>query len=70
MIDPERRQVLSPESDYGDIGYNPYSGMEVSGLVDTTILRGTPVIDKGRFTGRAGQGRFLRRGKARRPGLA
>lgn len=70
VIDPERRQVISPESDHGDIGYNPYSGIEVTGLVETTILRGTPVVDRGRFLGRAGQGRFLRRDSARRPVLA
>lgn len=69
VIDPARRQVVSPESDYGDIGYNPYSGIEVTGLVDVTILRGTPVVEQGRFTGRAGQGRFLQRTDARRPTL-
>lgn len=69
IIDPERRHVISPASDYGDIGYNPYSGMEVTGMVDATVLRGAVVVEKGVFKGHAGQGRFLHRGAAQRPPL-
>lgn len=67
ILDPEQRQIISPESDYGDIGYNPYSGIEVTGIVDTTLLRGKPVVSKGKFLGHAGQGRFLTRGPSVRP---
>lgn len=69
IIDPERRHVISPDSDYGDIGYNPYSGIEVTGMVDATLLRGAVVVENGEFIGHAGQGRFLHRGTARRPEL-
>jgi len=69
VIDPRRRHFISPDSDYGDIGYNPYSGIEVTGLVDATLLRGKIVVEQGAFLGHAGQGRFLRRGSAVRPVL-
>ncbi|MGE4324704.1 MAG: dihydropyrimidinase [Pseudodonghicola sp.] len=69
ILNPERRQVISPDSDYGDIGYNPYSGIEVTGMIDTTVLRGRVVVEDGEFLGEAGQGRFLERGTSVRPVL-
>ena len=36
------------------VDYNPYEGREVTGVTDTVISRGKVIIDKGKFTGRAG----------------
>lgn len=60
---------MGTESDYGDIGYNPYSGMELTGWARQTIYRGQLVVEDGVFLGRKGQGRFVRRGQPRRPAL-
>ncbi|MCZ4353082.1 dihydropyrimidinase [Roseovarius aestuarii] len=69
ILDPETRHVMSPDSDYGDIGYNPYSGIELTATVDTTVLRGAVVMERGAFKGHAGQGRFVKRTTAQRPDL-
>jgi dihydropyrimidinase len=61
IIDPERRQRLTDDSNYGALGYNPYAGMEVCGLPVLTIRRGKVVVEEGRYTGQAGDGRFLHR---------
>lgn len=67
VIDPETRRVMGPEQDYGDIGYNPYSGMELTGFASHTILRGKLVVENGRFLGHEGQGQFISRASPQRP---
>lgn len=70
MIDPESRRTMSPASDYGDIGYNVYSGMELTGWAQTTVYRGRVAVQDGVFLGARGQGRFLARDASARPVLA
>jgi len=43
------------------VDYNPYEGRLVKGAPDLVLSRGRPVIDGGKFVGRAGAGRFLKR---------
>lgn len=69
VIDPETRRTMGPDSDYGDIGYNPYAGMDLTGWARRTIYRGKLVVEDGRFLGHKGQGRFVKRGQPRRPAL-
>lgn len=69
IVDPVTRRTMSPSSDYGDIGYNPYSGMELTGFATATIYRGKVVVRDGVFLGQEGQGRFVARASARRPAL-
>ena len=70
VIDPEARRTMGRDSDYGDIGYNPYEGMELTGWARQTVYRGQIVVEDGKFLGTRGQGRFLKRGAPRRPHLA
>lgn len=67
LVDPETRHVISPDSDYGRIGYNPYDGMELTGFASATILRGKLVMQDGVFLGDDAQGRFVERASALRP---
>ncbi|MCR5942770.1 dihydropyrimidinase [Ochrobactrum sp. XJ1] len=67
IIDPVRRRTMSTDSDYGDIGYNPYSGMELTGFASETIYRGKLVVQDGAFLGAEGQGRFVSRAEPKRP---
>jgi len=69
IIDPETRKVMSPQSDYGDIGYSPFSGIELTGFASETIYRGKLVVQNGEFLGEMGQGRFIARSSAKRPTL-
>lgn len=70
VIDPEKRRTMSPACDYGEIGYNVYSGLELTGWAETTVYRGKVTVKDGVFLGEKGQGRFLARGAADRPVLA
>ena len=60
--DPEKKVTLSHKTLHMRCDYNPYEGRQVVGQAETVLSRGRVVVDKGAFKGKAGQGRFLRRG--------
>jgi dihydropyrimidinase len=43
------------------VDYNPYEGRQVTGAAETVISRGRVIVEKGKFTGKAGAGAFLKR---------
>ncbi len=61
VYDPEAVQVLSAATHHMDVDYSAYEGMELTGRVESVLSRGEIVIDNGRFVGRSGHGRFVRR---------
>jgi dihydropyrimidinase len=60
--DPDKKVTLSHRTLHMRCDYNPYEGRQVVGQAETVLSRGRVVVDKGAFKGKAGQGRFLRRG--------
>jgi dihydropyrimidinase len=60
--DPQKRHTLSAKTHHMRVDYNPYEGREVVGAPTHVLSRGKPVVEEGRFVGRRGEGRFLRRG--------
>jgi dihydropyrimidinase len=44
------------------VDYSCYEGMEISGSVETVLLRGSVVLERGQYVGRPGDGRFVARG--------
>jgi dihydropyrimidinase len=61
IFDPDKKVRLSAKTLHMRVDYNPYEGREIVGATETVISRGRVIVDAGRFTGRAGQGTFLRR---------
>jgi dihydropyrimidinase len=61
IFDTEQQTTLSAASQATRSDYNPYEGWNVHGVVDTVLLRGEVIVEAGRFVGKKGQGRFLRR---------
>jgi dihydropyrimidinase len=62
IYDPKARQTLSAATHHMNVDYSAYEGMEITGKVDTTFVRGRPVIENGSYVGSAGHGKFLSRG--------
>ncbi len=58
---PHREIIWSAATHHMRVDYNPYEGRLVKGAPDLVLSRGRPVIDGGKFVGRAGAGRFLKR---------
>ena len=62
IYDPDKRWTISVDNHHMNMDYSAYESVEVTGHVDTVFSRGKKVIDGGQYLGRAGDGRYLRRG--------
>ncbi|MFL6128538.1 MAG: dihydropyrimidinase [Mycobacteriales bacterium] len=62
VYDPDGRTRIGVETHHMNMDYSAYEGYEIAGHVDTVLSRGSLVVADGRFHGRAGHGRFVRRG--------
>jgi allantoinase len=60
LVDPGRSFVVRAEDSFSNQGYTPFDGIELSGKVIRTYLRGELVYDDGRMVGPP-RGKFLRR---------
>jgi dihydropyrimidinase len=61
VYNPEAKHLLSVETHHMNVDYSAYEGMEVTGEAETVLSRGQPVIEKGRYVGKKGHGRFVAR---------
>ena len=61
IFDPEKKHRISHKTTHMNVDYSPYEGREVTGAVESVLLRGRVMLEKGNFAGRAGDGRFIKR---------
>ena len=61
LWDPERSSTISAATHHSRVDYSSYEGRQVTGGPETVISRGRVIVDRGRFVGQPGAGRFLRR---------
>jgi dihydropyrimidinase len=65
IFDPDHEETISlnnPDTHHMNIDYNAYEGMRVKGFTETVFSRGKLIVDKRKYLGRAGDGRFVKRG--------
>ncbi|HLL13686.1 MAG TPA: dihydropyrimidinase [Pyrinomonadaceae bacterium] len=62
IFDPEREQTISAQTHHMNVDYSAYEGKRIKGVVETVLSRGRVVIEGGQYKGKAGDGRFLKRG--------
>ncbi|MFI2345915.1 dihydropyrimidinase [Streptomyces sp. NPDC019443] len=62
IYDPHAEQTLSVETHHMNVDYSAYEGKRITGQVQTVLSRGDVVIDRRKFTGRAGHGQYTPRG--------
>ncbi len=60
--DPEKRHVLSDKTLHMRVDYSPYEGREVVGAPSHVVSRGKVVVADGKYVGKMGDGRFVKRG--------
>jgi dihydroorotase-like cyclic amidohydrolase len=58
---PRRADVLIDGERIARVDYNPYEGRTLGGAVETVVARGDIIVDRGRFVGAPGRGKFLKR---------
>jgi dihydropyrimidinase len=62
VFDPNREQTISASTHHMRVDYSAYEGRKVRGVTETVLSRGNVIVEDGIFTGKAGAGRFLKRG--------
>jgi dihydropyrimidinase len=62
LFDPNRKQTLGVKTLHMKVDYNPYEGTTVEGSPSAVIANGKVIIEDGKFVGKKGDGRFLKRG--------
>lgn len=63
IFDPKKKHVLSAKTHHMNVDYSGYEGGDVTGKVETVILRGTVAVDKGKEKIKKGYGKFIKRSK-------
>jgi len=64
VYDPERRRTISAATHHMDVDYSCYEGRVVQGGADVVLSRGSVIVRDGTFTGRKGDGTFIKRAPA------
>jgi len=61
IFDPHRKHTISAATHHMRVDYSMFEGIQVTGMPDVVLSRGSVVVENDKFLGRAGQGEFLRR---------
>jgi dihydropyrimidinase len=64
VYDPGRKRTISAKTHHMDVDYSCYEGRTVQGGSDVVLSRGAVIVRDGKFTGRKGHGKFVKRGTA------
>jgi dihydropyrimidinase len=67
VFDPNAEQTLSVKTLHMRVDYNPYEGTRVRGAPGVVISNGAVIVEGGKFVGKKGAGRFLKRGPSLAP---
>lgn len=62
IFDPEEEMTISAKTHHMNVDYSCYEGMNVRGVTKTVLSRGALVIEEGKYVGKPGRGKFLKRG--------
>jgi dihydropyrimidinase len=63
IFNPEKKQTISASTHHMNVDYSAYEGKTITGVVETVLSRGSVVIENGEYKGKAGDGKFLKRGE-------
>lgn len=67
IFDPNEEATISAKTHHMRVDYSAYEGMKVRGVTKTVLSRGKVIIENGKYVGKPGEGRFLRRGHFNSP---
>jgi dihydropyrimidinase len=62
IFDPNREQTISSSTHHMRVDYSAYEGRKVRGVTEVVFSRGNVIVENGAFKGKAGGGKFLKRG--------
>lgn len=59
--DPNAEHIISAATHHMRVDYSMFEGFKVKGNVDTVFSRGDIIVEKGKWLGKAGRGKFIKR---------
>jgi len=62
IFDPNEETTISARSHHMNVDYSAYEGMTIRGAVKTVLSAGKVIVEDGKYMGKPGDGRFLKRG--------
>jgi dihydropyrimidinase len=62
IFDPNREQTIGAATHHMRVDYSAYEGWRVKGVTETVLSRGRVIVENNEFKGKAGAGRFIKRG--------
>ncbi|MGH9838350.1 MAG: dihydropyrimidinase [Blastocatellia bacterium] len=62
VFDPNHEQTISAATHHMRVDYSAYEGWTVRGVTETVLSRGSVIVENDAWKGKAGNGRFLKRG--------
>jgi len=62
--DPRTTSTISSKTHHMRVDYNPYEGRRVKGKAAVVLSRGEVIVEKDKFVGKKGRGKFIKRGSA------
>lgn len=63
VFDPQKKHRISAETHHMNCDYSGYEGWELTGKIDTVLLRGKVAVQDGETKVQKGYGQFIKRGK-------
>ncbi len=62
IFDPNQAQTISAATHHMRVDYSAYEGWTISGVTEVVLSRGNVIVENGEWKGKAGDGRFIKRG--------
>ncbi|AYE35589.1 dihydropyrimidinase [Clostridium septicum] len=62
VFDPNKETVVTKSMLNENVDYTPYEGFKLKGYPELTLLRGEIIAKDGKYLGKEGSGRFIKRG--------
>jgi len=59
--DPNKEHVISAQTHHMKVDYSMFEGFKVNGNAETVLSRGEVIVEHGKFLGKTGRGRFIKR---------
>ncbi len=63
LFNPNKKHILNHNNLHMNTDYSPYQGSQITGTIDTVIMRGKIIVKNQQFIGALGYGKFLKRNK-------
>ena len=67
LFDPNVKRTISAQTHHMNVDYNPYEGWEVTGEVQSVLVRGQYVVKDKKFVGTLGNGQYIKRKSVAQP---